>query len=40
VKIVFSGKEAKNKDIKEYLGVRRESKNGSSESESVLQKRE
>jgi hypothetical protein len=36
-KVVFSGKEAKNKDIKEYLGVRREDESGSSKNESVLQ---
>jgi hypothetical protein len=39
-KVVFSSEEAKNKDIKEYLGVRRESKSRSSKSESMLRKGE
>jgi hypothetical protein len=40
VKVVFSSKEAENKDIKEYLGVRKEGKGEPSKNESVLQERE
>jgi hypothetical protein len=39
-KIVFSSEEAKNKNIKEYLDVKREDESGSSESKSMLQKEE
>jgi hypothetical protein len=39
-KIVFSGEEAENKDIKEYLGVRRESKGRLSKNKSILQEEE
>jgi hypothetical protein len=35
-KIVFSSEEAENKDIKEYLNVRKEDKGGSSESGDML----
>jgi hypothetical protein len=35
-KIVFTSEETKNKNIKEYLGVRREDESGSSEIEDVL----